>query len=126
MPHKFVQNKRAHSGRCALVTYVRRRGKRSIQRILGSVSHHNETLGSRRGFGLFVFRMRSECAGICERRPNLGGAAGAAAGGVRAKMGASVALAVTHQVVNEKPTAGGKSSIGGAGINNSERQTYPP
>src|SRR5262245_59068556 len=46
--------------------------------------------------------------------------------GVRAKMGASVALAVTHQVVNEKPTAGGKSSIGGGGINNSERQTYPP
>ena len=47
---------------------------------------------SRRGFGLFVSRMRSECAGICERRPHLGGAAGA-----RAKMGASVGLSMKNQ-----------------------------
>lgn len=30
---------------------------------------------------------------------------------VRAKMGASVGLAMTDQAVNEKPTAGGKSRI---------------
>ena len=33
---------------------------------------------------------------------------------VRAKMGASVGLAMTDQVVNEKPTAGGNPALEGA------------